>query len=134
MLERSISRWVRADAAAILIVTLWAVTTTHSSWMWFFVLFLTPDLSIIGYLFGPRAGAITYNAGHLYAWPAVLLATGLTWHASFATTAALTWIAHIAFDNVVGYGLKLPIGFEYTALGPIGKAHARIGRTTSATG
>jgi hypothetical protein len=35
MLERSISRWVRADAAVILVITLWAVTIANSSWIWF---------------------------------------------------------------------------------------------------
>jgi hypothetical protein len=125
MTEPWISRWIRADATAILIVTLWAVTTTHSSWLWFLTLFLAPDLSMVGYVFGPRVGSITYNAGHLYAWPLALLAAGgLTPHASMVTTVALTWIAHIAFDNVLGYGLKLPIGFEYTAHGAIGKARA----------
>ena len=67
MLERSIARWVRADAAVLLVITLWVVTTTSSSWIWFWVLFLAPDLSMIGYVFGPRVGAVTYNAGHLYA-------------------------------------------------------------------
>ena len=121
MLERSAARWIRADAAVVFIVALWAVVATHGSWMWFFALFLAPDLSMIGYVFGPRVGAITYNGGHLYAWPVALLAAGLTYHAPVATTAALSWIAHIAFDNVVGYGLKLPAGFEHTVYGPIGR-------------
>jgi uncharacterized protein DUF4260 len=125
MLETWTSRWIRADAAAIVALTLWAVSVTNSSWIWFFALFLLPDLSMIGYVFGPRVGAAAYNVGHLYAWPVGLLAAGLTTHASFATTAALSWIAHIALDNVVGYGLKLPTGFEYTTLGPIGRARAR---------
>lgn len=124
MLETWTSRWIRVDAAAIVVLTLWAVSATNSRWRWFFALFLLPDLSMIGYVFGPRVGAVAYNIGHLYAWPVGLLATGLACHASFATTAALSWIAHIAFDNVVGYGLKLPTGFEYTALGPIGRARA----------
>jgi hypothetical protein len=132
MLERWMSRWVRGDAAAILVLTLWAVTGTHSSWIWFFALFLVPDLSMLGYVFGPRVGATTYNAGHLYAWPVGLLAAGLASHASLATTAALSWIAHIAFDNVVGYGLKLPTGFEHTMYGPIGRARARIAPMESA--
>ncbi len=89
--------------------------------MWFFALFLAPDLSMLGYVFGPRVGAVTYNAGHLYAWPVALLAAGLTSHTSWATTAALSWIAHIAFDNVVGYGLKIPMGFEYTIYGRLGR-------------
>ena len=87
MLERSISRWVRADAAVLLVITLWAVTATNGSWIWFLALFLAPDLSMIGYVFGPRVGAVTYNAGHLYAWPAGLLAAGVVYHPSLATTA-----------------------------------------------
>ena len=106
------SRWIRADAAAILVLTLWAVSATNSSWIWFFALFLLPDLSMIGYAFGPRVGAVAYNVGHWYAWPVGLLAAGLACHASRAPTAALSWIAHIAFDNVLGYGLKLPTGFD----------------------
>ena len=133
MLERWNARWIRADATALLVLTVWAVTRTNSSWLWFFALFLMPDVSMIGYVFGPRAGAAAYNAGHLYAWPVSLLAAGYTWHASFATTAALSWIAHIAFDNAVGYGLKLPIGFEYTVLGPIGRARVKTGRAQSVT-
>ena len=131
MLERSVARWIRADAAALFIVALWVVTATHSSWMCFLALFLAPDLSMIGYVFGPRVGAVTYNGAHLYAWPVGLLAAGLTYHAPFTTTAALSWIAHIALDNVVGYGLKLPIGFEHTVYGPIGRAGATIARTKS---
>ena len=126
MLEPGISRWVRADAGALLVLTLWAVTSTNSSWVWFLALLLVPDLSMLGYVFGPRVGATVYNAGHLYAWPVGLLAAGLAWHASLPTTAALSWIAHIALDNLVGYGLKLPTGFEHTMYGPIGKARARI--------
>ena len=126
MLEHSVSRWVRGDAAALLLLTLWAVTSTHSSWIWFLALFLVPDLSMVGYVFGSRVGATTYNLGHLYAWPVGLLAAGLAWHAPLATTAALSWIAHIAFDNVVGYGLKLPTGFDQTMYGPIGRERARI--------
>ena len=120
-LERGVSHWIRADAAALLMVTLWAVAATSGSWIWFVALFLVPDLSMVGYLFGPRVGAATYNAGHLYAWPAGLLAAGLAYHTSWTTTAALSWIAHIAFDNVLGYGLKLPNGFELTMYGPIGR-------------
>jgi uncharacterized protein DUF4260 len=130
MLETWTSRWIRADAAAIVALTLWAVSVTNSSWIWFFALFLLPDLSMIGYVFGPRVGAAAYNVGHLYAWPVGLLAAGLTAHAAFVATAALSWIAHIALDNVVGYGLKLPTGFEYTALGPIGRARARTREST----
>jgi hypothetical protein len=121
-LDRWASRWIRTDAAALFVVILWACRATHGSWMWFFALFLVPDLSMLGYLFGPRVGAMTYNTGHLYAWPVGMLAAGLASHTPWATTAALSWTAHIAFDNVVGYGLKTPTGFEHTIYGPIGRS------------
>jgi Domain of unknown function (DUF4260) len=131
MLDRWAARWMRVDAAALFIVTLWACRAANISWPWFFALFLVPDLSMLGYVFGPRVGAVTYNTGHLYAWPVALLATALASHRSWAMTAALIWIAHIAFDNVVGYGLKSPTGFEHTIYGPIGRARDIAAATKS---
>lgn len=115
-------RWMRADAIAVFIASLAAMTLTHGNWWWFFSLLLVPDLSMTGYLLGKRAGAVAYNTAHMYALPLTLLAVGLANHASFWTTAALSWIAHVALDQVVGYGLKLPTGFEHTVLGPIGQS------------
>ena len=34
------------------------------SWWWFVALILTPDLGMLGYAFGPKAGAISYNIFH----------------------------------------------------------------------
>ena len=80
-----------------------------------------------GYLFGSRAGAAVYNTGHMYAWPLALLAIGLTGKSPLTTIAGLSWIAHIALDQVLGYGLKLPTMFEQTILGPIGRASRSAG-------
>src|SRR5262245_36767426 len=107
-------RWNRADGIAILVAALLAVKVSQGSWGWFFALFLLPDLSMSGYLFGSRAGAVVYNTGHMFAWPLVLLGIGLATHGSLTTTAALSWIGHIGFDHALGYGLKLPTAFEHT--------------------
>jgi hypothetical protein len=115
-------RWIRADALAIFMAAVWAMTVTHGRWLWFFGLFLVPDLSIAAYLFRSRVGAVAYNTVHMYAWPLALLATGLANHGSIISSAALSWIAHIALDQTLGYGLKLPTNFEHTALGPIGRS------------
>jgi hypothetical protein len=120
-----IVRWIRADAVGILVAALWAMTVTHGSWAWFFGLFLVPDVSMAGYLFGSRAGAVAYNTGHMFAWPLAMLGIGLASHSWFTSTAALSWIAHIAFDHALGYGLKLPTTFEHTSLGSIGRSRRR---------
>jgi hypothetical protein len=38
------------------------------SWGLFMVLFLTPDISMLGYLINPRIGAISYNAASIGCW------------------------------------------------------------------
>ena len=121
-------RWVRAEAIAICIAVAWAMTATHGHWAWFAALFLGPDLSMAAYLFGSRAGAVAYNTTHIYAWPLALLAIGLSHNGPFLTTAALSWIAHIALDQVVGYGLKLPTAFEHTVLGRLGGSRRERGQ------
>jgi hypothetical protein len=115
-------RWIRVDAIAIVAAALWTMQVTHGSWAWFLGVLLAPDLSMLGYLFGSRAGAAIYNTGHMYLWPLALLTIGFASHGPMMTTVALSWIAHVALDQVVGYGLKLPSMFEQTLLGPIGRS------------
>ena len=80
------------------------------------VLFLTPDLSFLGYLAGLRIGAVSYNAAHTYAGPLVLAACGVLTDSAVATQVALIWAAHIGFDRLLGYGLKYPTSFKDTHL------------------
>jgi len=95
-------------------------------WFWFVVLFLAPDLSMLGYLAGARIGAWTYNLAHTYAAALVVLGAGLisnlTDHPRLALLGVgLIWCAHIGFDRLLGYGLKSPDGFRFTHLGKIGR-------------
>ena len=46
------------------------------SWWIYAVLFLAPDLSFLGYLAGPRIGAVVYNAAHSYMAPMALMTSG----------------------------------------------------------
>ncbi len=63
MFEGWLSRWVRTDAAVLFVLVLWTMTIAHGSWIWFVGLFLVPDLSMLGYVFGPRVGAAAYRTG-----------------------------------------------------------------------
>jgi hypothetical protein len=82
--------------------------------------FLAPDLSFLGYLAGPRVGAVVYNAAHSYVLP-VALAAGclLSGEAGLPVQVALIWAAHIGGDRALGYGLKYPTAFKDTHLGRI---------------
>jgi len=92
------------------------------SWQMFAVLFLVPDISMIGYLVGPRLGALTYNLGHAYVGPAALAAYGLMQHVDLAIPVALIWFAHVGFDRMLGFGLKYGDAFTHTHLGHVGWA------------
>ena len=99
------------------------------SWWLFLVLFFLPDLTMLGYLAGPRAGARIYNLGHTYVGPVLLAAGGAVLLESESAPFAfrdvavfpMIWAAHIAFDRMLGYGLKSPAGFKSTHLGLIGR-------------
>lgn len=113
---------LRVEGAAVFVVAVLLYWQTTTSWWLFAVLFLTPDLSFLGYLGGPRVGAVVYNAAHTLIGPLLLAAAGLLLPAAYLLPFALIWIAHIGFDRLLGYGLKYGAGFGYTHLGRIGRA------------
>ena len=82
------------------------------SWLLFVVLFLVPDLSMLGYLGGPRIGAVSYNLLHTHAPPGMLATFGLLAGSSLLVSVALVWFSHIGFDRMVGFGLKYPTDFR----------------------
>jgi hypothetical protein len=93
-----------------------------ASWYLFAALFLGPDVSMLGYLAGPRVGAWCYNTVHTYAAALSLVAVGVALRRPMAVSIALIWCAHISFDRMVGFGLKSPESFRATHLGVIGRA------------
>lgn len=118
------TKWLRVEALGVLLAVLAAYAVTGGSWLVFIGLLLAPDLAMVGYLLGPRAGAAAYNVAHLYIWPVMLLLAGAAGVAAWALPIGLIWAAHIAMDRSLGYGLKRPDGFQQTHLGRIGRAAA----------
>ena len=87
----------------------------------FGVLFLAPDLSMAGYLLGPRWGAAIYNTVHNYALPVAIGVLGYSTKNETLLAIALIWVSHISADRSMAYGLKFPSDFRDTHLGRIGK-------------
>ncbi len=83
-------------------------------WLWYVLLFLTPDLSMGGYFANPRIGSVTYNVVHTYVSSAVLLGTGRALHLPLLMLAGLILAGHIGLDRFLGYGLKYPTAFKDT--------------------
>jgi hypothetical protein len=113
---------LRLEGLVVLAAAVAAYTQLGASWGAFAMLFLLPDLSFLGYLAGPRVGAIAYNAAHSYVGPVALLAFGFVGGMPAALAFGLIWCAHIGLDHALGYGLKYASEFGATHLGRVGRA------------
>lgn len=113
---------LRLEGAAVFVAALTAYWALGANWWIFVLLFLAPDLSFFGYMAGNRTGAILYNAVHNYVLPLLLAIIGQFLGNGLLLSLAVIWLGHIGADRALGYGLKYPLGFNQTHLGPIGKA------------
>jgi Domain of unknown function (DUF4260) len=107
---------LRLEGLAILVAALVLYFDAGFGWLLLLVLFLAPDLSFAGYAFGPRIGALAYNALHTEVFPVALAIVGVVGDIDWATQLALIWLAHIGLDRLLGYGLKYPTAFRDTHL------------------
>jgi hypothetical protein len=90
------------------------------SWWWLPALFFGFDVSAIGYVWGTRWGAVTYNAVHNYVPPAALLIAFVATDARWTLFLGLLWAFHVSMDLTFGYGLKHADDFQHTTLGWMG--------------
>jgi hypothetical protein len=116
MLERLPRRLLHLEGLAVLVAAIALYFDAGYGWLALVLLFLVPDLSMLGYLGGPRIGALAYDVVHTYALPVALALAGVLGDIGVATQLALIWLAHIGLDRLLGYGLKYPSGFKDTHL------------------
>jgi hypothetical protein len=89
-------------------------------WWLYPLLFLAPDISMLGYLGGPRTGALVYNLVHHRALSIGMYTLGLVIAQPVLQCAGLILFGHSSLDRVFGYGLKHADSFQNTHLGMIG--------------
>lgn len=115
---------LKLEEFMLLLLGFFLFIQTGWSWWWFFVLLLTPDLSMLGYLFGNKMGAFTYNIFHHRGIAILLYFAGVSYLLlpEFELVGIILF-SHVAMDRMFGYGLKYEKGFKFTHLGEIGKKH-----------
>ena len=107
---------VRLEGLAAVVLAVWWYAAFGASWVLFAILFLAPDIAMLGYLAGPRAGAALYNLVHTYTSAAILAGLGTVTGHRLLVYLALILAAHIGVDRLLGFGLKYPSGFKDTHL------------------
>lgn len=115
-MERLPRRLLHLEGLAVVAGSLVLYFDAGYGWPLLLVLVLAPDLSMLGYLGGPRVGSLTYDVVHTYAGPVALAVVGVLGGYETAVQIALIWLAHIGLDRFLAYGLKYPTGFRDTHL------------------
>ena len=127
---------LRAEAASLFLATLYLYRMTGAGWGLFFLLFLWPDLGMLGYLANPRIGSATYNLVHIAAFPVLLAVFSCATHRTWGLSFAMIWLSHIEWDRMLGFGLKYPTFFKDTHLqrvnGPGAAAQAAVATSSLA--
>lgn len=113
---------LKLEELGMLLLGMFLFSTLEFNWWVFAALFFVPDIGMLGYLFGNKAGAIGYNLFHHKGIAILVYLAGLYFTSEGLQLAGLVLFSHASFDRILGYGLKYEEGFKFTHLGEIGPA------------
>lgn len=114
---------IKAEELAMFVLGIYLFSTLGLEWWWFLVLILLPDISMIGYAFGNKIGAYSYNFFHHKAIAIVVYLIGIYVNNTTIQLIGIILFSHSAMDRMFGYGLKYNTSFHDTHLGKIGKGY-----------
>ncbi|MEX2143906.1 MAG: DUF4260 family protein [Anaerolineales bacterium] len=113
---------LKMEEALMFLFGLFLLWPLGLAWWWLLLLFFSPHLGALGYLAGPRIGALTYNLFHHKGLALALYLLGVTSGQSHLVLAGAILFAHSSFDRMLGFGLKHTDSFNNTHLAVIGRS------------
>lgn len=120
---------LRSEELAQLLFIILVLVMKSAAWWVYLLLFIGPDIGMLGYLVNTRVGAFCYNLTHHKGIGLFLMLLGLAAEVGNMLTnvqsgfflAGLVIYGHSSMDRTLGYGLKFGDHFQHTHLGWIGK-------------
>ncbi|OGM28211.1 hypothetical protein A2801_04255 [Candidatus Woesebacteria bacterium RIFCSPHIGHO2_01_FULL_41_10] len=97
---------LRLEALALFAASLFLYGIFQGSWGMFIALFLTPDISFIGYAKNEKVGAFLYNLVHNYVLAFLCMAVGMYTDTLFLTGYGIILFSHVSLDRVLGFNLR----------------------------
>ena len=116
-------RLMQLEEVAMLIFCIYFLYMVKVDWWIYILLFIGPDISMLGYLGGNKSGAVLYNIFHHKTIAVFIFLLGWINHNTDMQVAGCILFGHSSMDRMFGYGLKHFSGFKYTHLGQIGAAN-----------
>lgn len=113
--------WLRVEGVVLFAASIALFAIQGQPWWLYPAVLFVPDVFMLGYLRGPRLGAIGYNLGHATPLPAALTSLGLVAGSPLTAAIGAIWLGHIGWDRAFGYGLKYPSDFKHTHLGDLAR-------------
>jgi len=110
---------LKLEELTLFVLGVFAFSQLSFAWWWFLILLLTPDIGMLGYLFGNKTGAVCYNIFHHRGVALLVYFCGIYFNVEIVQLVGIILFSHIAMDRIFGYGLKYHKGFKYTHLGNI---------------
>ena len=107
---------IKLEELAMFLFSLFIFSSLPFAWWWFPILILLPDISMLGYLFNSKVGAIVYNSFHHKALALVVLVSGYYLLQDGLILAGAILFGHASMDRLFGFGLKYQDGFKSTHL------------------
>jgi hypothetical protein len=111
---------IKLEEAAFFALSILAFAQLDLAWWWYLLLLFTPELSMLGYMAGPRLGALLYNLVHHRALAVLVYVSGVYLSYPSLMLAGIILFGHSSLDRAFGYGLKYADSFQNTHLGKIG--------------
>lgn len=119
---------LKLEELAMLLVSIAMLYISNVEWWWYLLMFIGPDISMLGYLADNKTGAVLYNIFHHKGIAILLIAVTLIAKLQLPffdpdpfVQAGIVLFGHASMDRIFGYGLKYENGFKFTHLGEIGK-------------
>jgi predicted Kef-type K+ transport protein len=119
---------LKLEELGMFLASLVLLYVSHASWWWYLLMFLGPDISMLGYLVNNKIGAWSYNLVHHKGIALLIFGIGLAFqlpgdieNKDWLINIGIVLFGHASMDRVAGYGLKYENGFKFTHLGEIGK-------------
>ena len=108
---------IKLEEAAHFALGIYLFSLLGFEWWWFAALLLAPDLSMLGYLGGNKAGARAYNFFHHRGIAIAVYLLGIYTLNEWLQLTGVMLFTHSSMDRLFGYGLKYEQGFKFTHLG-----------------
>ncbi|HVX51179.1 MAG TPA: DUF4260 domain-containing protein [Chitinophagaceae bacterium] len=113
---------IQLEELAMFALSIFCFNRLPFAWWWYPALILLPDVSMLGYALGNKAGAVAYNFVHHKAVAIAIYVTGIYTGSVILQLTGAILFGHSAMDRMMGYGLKTFKGFKFTHLGELNNA------------